>query len=337
MEKNKTLISILNFNGSQDTVSCLKSFYKYEEKDKYCVVVWDNDSKESEKEYLKEKVSRFPLKVHICTSEKYPKLNLQSFDLVIVYSDDNLGFAKGNNRVIKPYLNKFKYIVLLNNDTEFVDRTSSKLLDFLDEHPKVGVATTAIYYFYNKERIWNAGGKAFFGTRKYYTEKYVNQKLKRGEIEKEVDYITGCYFAVRSSLLEQYGGLTEKFFFGEEDYELCKRLKRNKVKLMVLLNEKIYHKVGASINRKISEEDKIRRAFIHHLNRFIDMKTFYKTFYWDFWRFVSSLYIFFLIFNISGKKFNKTLNYLQLLNYYAKTRTDVTQEFFREVLDGGII
>ena len=44
--------------------------------------------------------------------------------------------------------------------------------------------------------IWNAGGKMFFGTRKYYTEKYVNEKLKNGITDQYVDYITGCFMVV---------------------------------------------------------------------------------------------------------------------------------------------
>lgn len=337
MEKNKTLISILNYNGSKDTIACLKSFYQYEAKENYCVVVWDNNSQETEKLILLEEILKLPVKNKVCTAEEYQHLNLTNLNLVIVLSKVNLGFAIANNEVIKNRLKDFSNIVLLNNDTEFDNATTSKLVKYLEQDSNVGVITTAIYYYYDKQRIWNAGGKIFLGTRRYYTEKYVNKALEKGITEKEVDYITGCFFVVRSSILKQCGILTEKFFFGEEDYEFCQRMKKKNVKLKVLFNEKIYHKVGATINKNILLEDSIRRAFIHHLNRFIDMKNFYGKTKWSIWCFFSCIYIYILMFKVTRGNLKKVKEYISLLNFYARKRDCVDQEFFIKTLSGGII
>lgn len=53
MEEYKALISILNYNGSEDTLNCIKSFYHYEEVKNYSIVIWDNHSEIKEQEQLK--------------------------------------------------------------------------------------------------------------------------------------------------------------------------------------------------------------------------------------------------------------------------------------------
>lgn len=338
MEKRKALISILNYNGSQDTINCIKSFYSYENRKDYCIVIWDNHSKKDQQEELRSSLLKLESTLKICTYEQYHSIDLQDYEIVLVFSYENLGFAKGNNRVIENQLDKFEYIILLNNDTIFEYNTTYHLMNYLDKHASIGVATSSIYYYYKKDSVWNAGGKVFFGTRKYYTEKYVNQKIKEKNTEKLVDYITGCYLVAKSDIFQKYGLLTEKFFFGEEDYEFCKRMKKNKVKLAVLLDQKIYHKVGASITKNdLSIISIVRKSFVHHLNRFIDMKEFYSFGFWQLWRLFSSIYIYFLMLKISRGNWLLITKYVILLNYYGTMKSDVNKSFFHAVLDGKII
>lgn len=338
MEEYKALISILNYNGSEDTLNCIKSFYHYEEVKNYSIVIWDNHSEIKEQEQLKKGLLELKYRIKICSNLEYETLNIQNFDIVLVLSSENLGFAKGNNHVIRKQINNFDYIILLNNDTIFELDTTKRIINYLHKHNSVGIATSSIYYYHHPESIWNAGGKMFFGTRKYYTEKYVNEKLKNGITDQYVDYITGCFMVVKSAIFQQFGLLTEKYFFGEEDYEFCKRMKRNKVKLIVLFNEKLYHKVGASISRNnLSSIYTIRKSFIHHLNRFIDMKYYYPALFWECWRLSSSIYIFLLMFMKSKGNLKLIMKYILLLNYYAKRKNGVGKKFFLAVLNGKII
>ena len=337
MQVNKILISILNYNGSEDTLACLQSFYRYEEKSKYCIVIWDNASSENEKQVLLNGISKLDLNWHFCSVQEYASMDdITEYDLLIVFSPQNLGFAKGNNEVINRQLDKFPMIVLLNNDTEFIGSTTSRLVSYLYEHNDIGGVTSAIYYWKQKDKVWNAGGKFCWGSRKYFTESYVAKKIKNNITEQSVEFVTGCYLVLKSEVLKKYGVFTEKFFFGEEDYEFCMRMAQNKVKLMVLLNEKIYHKVGASISRNSDMNDMIRKTFIHHLNRFIDMKDYYKKRKWDIWRFFSSIYIGLLILKSSNFRFKLMFRYIKKLNWYAKCRNDVDSEFFLTVIKGEI-
>lgn len=338
MINRNTLISILNYNGASDTIACLKSFYTFENPNNYCIVIWDNDSRYDERSKLIESIKEIDVKKYICQEDEYENLSdLKHFDLIVVLSNENYGFAKGNNRVLEKHLNDFSYSILLNNDTEFVENTAENLIHYLEKNDNVGVVTSSIYYYSDKERLWNAGGRIFCGTRKYYLNKDVQIKLERGINEMSADYITGCFLVVKNTVLREHGLLTEKFFFGEEDYEFCRRMKEKKIILKVLLNEKIYHKVGATVQKDINVPLKIRLSFIHHLNRFVDMKSFQHRFIWKIWKCISSIYIFFLMLRISSGDFCKIFRYIQLLNRYSNTLNSVDRDFFISVRNGEIV
>lgn len=336
MNQRRTLISILNYNGSKDTLECIQSFYKYEDKNSYCIVIWDNASAESEKCILKTGILAMKLRYITCTEEEYKEIDIKNYELVLVFSKSNLGFAKGNNVVIRNQLDKFEAIILLNNDTEFISDTTRRLVEYLDLHKDTGCITCAIYYWAQRNKVWYAGAKFIAGSRKTYTEKYVQKQLDRGNRAIQADYITGCYLIVRSDIYKKYGILTEKFFFGEEDYEFCRRMAQNQIKIEVLLDEALYHKVGTSIKRNTDIQGIVRRSFIHHLNRFIDMKQYYSRLYWNVWRFFSSIYIFLLMWRKSGYQTVWIYTYIRKLNHYAVLREEIDKRFFESVVRGEI-
>lgn len=332
------VVSILNYNGSKDTVACIDSIFNYEDSKNITVVILDNDSLHDEINYLRntlENMFTSRLKMLICNLENYMDVDASLYDLIIVLANHNYGFAKGNNLVIKGQLKNFYHVALLNNDTELVSASLTKLCDYLDDNKNVGVATTSIYYYADKRKIWNAGGKIFFGTRKYFTENYVDKQMKKGIYVQDVDYITGCFWVSRCDFLEENGLLTEKFFFGEEDYEFSLRMKTRKIPLRVLFTEKIYHKVGASINK--DNKNVYRKTFIHHLNRMIDMKSYYPKLVWNIWRMLASLYFYFLLTNMNMISYSKGFEYIRKLNQFANGRELIDKDFFDDVINGKII
>lgn len=333
----KNLVAILNYNGSEDTLACIDSFYKYEEKNKFCVVIWDNFSTKEERERLRNGIIDRKYECYFCTDDEYDCVDIALYDLILVYSKKNIGFARGNNRIIRGREDRFKYFILLNNDTEFTESTTSNLIDYMDKKQEVSVVTSVIYYYCDTQKVWNAGGKVFWGTRRYYTEDFVKSKLEHGQRVQTVDFVTGCYLVIRPELVKNEGLFSEKFFFGEEDYEFCLRMKKKKKILQVLLNEKMYHKVGTSIKRDVPLEEMYRRAFIHHLNRFINMKTFYGKVHWNLWRMMSSLYIQKMMMTSYRLSFDKSRKYIQVLNKCAKNREDVDREFFLSVMKGEVV
>lgn len=321
-------VVILNFNGTNDTIECLKSIYKFENKNRFSLIIFDNNSIYTEINKLEKYICDLEeYRILVCNYETYINLDISSFDIILVKNDRNLGFAAGNNAAINPHRKRFKYFFLLNNDTEMVSSAISNIINYMKKDISAKIVTTAIYYFYNKERIWNAGGKLFWGTRKYYREKYLYNLLKKGKTYLQVDFVTGCFFGIRADDIPNEGIYTEQFFFGEEDYNFSMIAKKKNYKMIVLLKEKILHKVGATIGKEKENENVYVKFFVHHLNRFIDMRNFYTKTKWHIWKCFASGYIFLIIFKES-KNIKTSLDYIFSLNYLSLKMNKVTYEDF---------
>ncbi|MEJ0088283.1 MAG: glycosyltransferase family 2 protein [Limisphaerales bacterium] len=106
-------IIIVNYNGLNWLKACLESVRCLEGVITEVIVV-DNASTDGSMEAL-------------CA---YPWVK-------VVQSDQNLGFAGGNNLGLRDC--SFDYVLLLNNDTVIVPNFLQPLCDYLDQHPEVGV------------------------------------------------------------------------------------------------------------------------------------------------------------------------------------------------------
>lgn len=320
-------ILILNWNGWQDTIDCLQSLQKSTYKD-YFIVVGDNGSTNDSKKKI----------VEFCAKEQIPirqeKLNEENINSVargeIILYDllTNNGFAKGNNLMVK-YSKKFcpDYYFVLNNDTEVAPDFMDVLMNFKVSHPAYQVLTPLIPYYYEKERVWCAGGKVFWGFRKYF---YADKPI---DSIKETDYIdcsfvTGCAMLFSDNSLKTDGSLySEAFFFGEDDFELALRFKRENVKQACVLKSIVFHKVSSSTSTAPS----LKKIYIHYLNRYINLRQNLNFFSFQCWRLINNAYLFRLL---KRKDFstNEVMDFLKKINEDCFKYDGVSKEQFENTL-----
>lgn len=333
-----TGIIVLNWNGWKDTIACLKSLYSLQETNFFVIVV-DNGSSDNSIE----EIDNF-LKVN--RKAEFYKVNEVSGNLDITGADygkitnkttflyclkQNYGFAKGNNIGIEfAKLLHPEFILLLNNDTEVEPDFLSKLISFSKSYPKYVALCPKICFFYDKNLIWNCGGKIWWGFRKYYYARSKEDSIKEKEYL-EISFVTGCALFFRTSMVENSKLLTERFFHGEEDFELSYRYKKLGYKMACVLGSKIYHKVGSSTKSLNS----IGKIYAHYLNRFINMRLHMNKVSYICWKGVSFIHIYRLLKhrNISNEEIIK---FIKKLNIESKQLNEVTQQKFLDVLRNGI-
>lgn len=245
-----TAILVLNWNGADDTIACLQSLAHA--KGEFYVYVIDNGSTD-------DSVVRIQSWIDAQTV-----LNAS-----VIALDRNYGFARGNNEGLVAIRDrKFDSYLLLNNDTEVMPDFLVRLTDFSSRNPEYRVLTPKINYYFNKNKVWNCGGIRFLGFRKYYYAGKTDDVVRRVE-KLDATYITGCALFFYPELLDADGRLfTERFFFGEEDFEFSIRMKRRGVKMACVMDSLIFHKVNASTS-KMSSTNKL---YLHFLNRYIDVR-----------------------------------------------------------------
>ncbi len=266
-----TDVVILNWNGGADTIACLESLGAQTSRDVRVVIV-DNGSED-------DSVAR----IGDWASDRNAALE-------VIENGDNLGFAAGCNVGIRHALAAgADYVMLLNNDTVLAPDVVGILVRFLDQHPDYAAVTGQIRYA-DRPVIWNCGGDlTWFGSRKYlYGEQPVARVPQTGW--RRITFVTGCAALVRASVFREQGLLTERFFFGEEDYDFSRRLRRAHLLIASCLDAVITHRVGSSIDRA-APPVALGRYYVYYLNRFIDMRDHYPRPVWWLWRWASLAYV----------------------------------------------
>lgn len=230
-------VSILNFNGKDNTIDCLKSLEKTSRNSfDFKVLVIDNGSRE---------------KLEL---PSFPNLNVQ-----LIENKENLGFSGGHNVGINYALkNGADFVVILNNDT-VVDK--NLILELIKSSKEdVGIVAPKIYFYpgfefhkgrYKKEDegkvFWYAGGIMDFGNvigHHRGVDEVDNGQYKNSEI---TDFASGCCMLVKKEVFEKVGVFDDGYFLYYEDNDLSQRAKRSNFKILYNPKAILWHKNAGSV------------------------------------------------------------------------------------------
>lgn len=228
MMSNKISVAIIivNFNGTDDTIECLRSidntiYHKGEVN--YEIILVDNGSRNP---IIISDISGVKSKVHLISSTK------------------NLGFAGGNNfglQYIMEHKIYFDMLLLLNNDTILVDDSISRLAIMLNSS-SFGIGGAINYYFSNPNEIWQAGNLFRPNRLKGIT---IKSNIEGNDFIK-VDFVPGSSMMIKKEVIDQVGFLDDRFFAYYEEMDMSIRASRFGYETGFLQSTKILHKVGKS-------------------------------------------------------------------------------------------
>lgn len=293
-----TVIILVNWNGADDTIACLNSLLLAQ--GAFFVVVVDNASDDNSVQRIK-----------TFADEHKEQLRVDVLDL-----DDNYGFAVGNNKGIH-YASQFNpdSYLLLNNDTEVAPNFLTELLAFSKVHTAYRALSPRINFFHDKDEIWDCGGNICLGKR---DNKYANKHgdALQGKVMIPITFISGCALFFYPELLDDSGKLfTERYFFGEEDFEFSIRMRKKDVKMACVTSSQIYHKVGRSRN-KMKAIAHVGKYYMYYLNRLITLRTHCSPLYY---RFLELLYM------------PQCFRYFYSINHSVKTSWNMLLRLLKEV------
>src|SRR5690554_4009199 len=190
MEEPSVAIILVNWNGYIHTRNCLLSLRKISYGN-YKTIVVDNGSSDGSGDALEREFE----------------------EISLIRNSENLGFTGGNNEGIKYACEHgFKYLMLLNNDTEVEPDFLTSLIERMEADDKVGAIQPKFYFLLNKNVIWNAGGIFYPSMGLTYTIGNGMGNKPAYDQYREIDWITGCGFLVRADIVRKIGGLADKFF-----------------------------------------------------------------------------------------------------------------------------
>lgn len=225
-----TSIITVNFNQPELTLQLLASISQHIALAEVEVIVVDNGSRADHGAAFK---------------SAYPSL-------VYIRSEENLGFAGGNNLGIR--VAKGDYLLLVNNDTEITASLLPVLQKELKDNPAIGLVSPLILYFDDKTCIQYAG----FTEMNYLTcrnESIGNNETDQGQydgISRETGYCHGAAVMCRRTDLEAIGLMDELFFLYYEELDWCEKFKKAGKKIWFTGDARIYHKESMSVGKESS-------------------------------------------------------------------------------------
>lgn len=326
-----TIIIILNWNGWKDTIDCLKSLYQVQTED-FFIIVADNGSSDNSVTVFEDWLSKENRNYYILLQDEVPKIKIKSQDCILYKLKENYGFAKGNNYAVE-LAKQFSpdYFLLLNNDTEVKSDFLNELYKFVEFHPEYNVLTPLIRYYSDKNKIWNCGGKLFAGFRKYYYAGSSLCDIKEKEFIK-ISFITGCALFFKSDLVKESPIFSERFFFGEEDFEFSLKMRKQKVKMACILKSHVFHKVSTSV-----EKIKVNLLGMKHygyLQRFIDVRINYGNTFFFFWKLLYFPYIYRYLSSLKIP-FSEIISLYKCVWRESLQKDSVTKEDFEKLVKKG--
>ncbi|MFT4095296.1 MAG: glycosyltransferase family 2 protein [Niabella sp.] len=131
----KTAIIILNYKNYTDTITCVERIFKFSDTDLLTVFVIDNDSQNNSLAHINE---HFSGRWNVVQWDDGLTENAIDANIILVQNSENKGYAYGNNVGLKIAYNiGYQYLLVLNNDTLFVEDVIPKLKLIVDNDSKV--------------------------------------------------------------------------------------------------------------------------------------------------------------------------------------------------------
>lgn len=234
----KIAVVIVNWNGKNDTLACLQSFYHTQYRFPIRLIVIDNASSDGSVAAIG---GNFP-------------------DVKLIVNKHNLGFTGGNNQGIKFALKELaQFIFLVNNDTLFSAHTIEDLVHCFERRQNCSIAGPKIYfapgYEFHKKRykqsergrvLWYAGGLIDWPNIRGYHRGVDEIDHGQYDHEEPTDFISGCAMMIKSEVFTRVGLFDERYYLYYEDLDFNIRVHKAGGSIYYVPSSILWHKNAGS-------------------------------------------------------------------------------------------
>jgi GT2 family glycosyltransferase len=233
------LVSIItvNFNQLDATCALLDSVQRQDYRNVEIFVV-DNGSRENPGQVL---------------FEKYPKVKF-------IRSEQNMGFAGGNNLAVKQAKGEFLFFV--NNDAELTHGCVERLLALFEKVPDLGIVSPLICYASSlkltdsskndkKSDVIQFAGMTRVNPFTGRNRTIGNKEPDKGQFAEPqpTAYAHGAAMMISRRVLEQVGPMDEGFFLYYEELDWCERIRQAGFGVWVEPRARVYHKESLTVQK----------------------------------------------------------------------------------------
>ncbi len=182
--------------------------------------------------------------------EKYPSLE-------IIEPKTNNGFSAGHN-VVLPLIDS-EYHAIINPDVLIDPDVLSKMVEYMDAHPDIGLLSPRICFPDGRMQIL---GKRDPELKYLVASRLRNDSEPSATLRKyamldedmsvpvDIENASGCFMLVRTELFRELGGFDEGYFMYFEDCDLSRRI-RQKARVVYFPDATVYHVWGRESKKNV--------------------------------------------------------------------------------------
>ena len=196
----------------------------------------------------------------------------------IIVNAVNRGYAGGNNDGIAAASGR--HVLILNPDTLVLGNALPAMVAYADAHSQVGALGP---------QLLNPDGSVQSSRRRFPTlatalfeSTWLQSLAPRGVLShyylldrsdnatQEVDWLVGACLLVRREVIQQVGGLDERFFMYSEELDWCRRIRQAGWQIVYLPSARVVHYIGKSSDQVVAQRhiyfqsSKVRYFRKHH-------------------------------------------------------------------------
>lgn len=278
-ESSSVCVITVNWNGSADTVACVRALLNVNYSPLTILVV-DNQSRTgdvealwhglnalaTEREDVRVQTVNAPKLLHTTTmaSSSNTASSRSPVDLAmrghplwqvrLLHAGANLGFAGGMNVGLRHAvdIDNPDYVWLLNNDTEVDPSALDELVNRASLDPRIGLCGSTLVEFEHHSRVQAWGGARYVPWRGRslalgaFSETSATPS-DPGGVEHQMDYVNGASMLVSRAFIERVGLMDERYFLYSEEHDWAHRGRRAGFGLGWAPRSLVFHKHGATI------------------------------------------------------------------------------------------
>jgi hypothetical protein len=208
--ETKLSIIILTWNSREMLKECLNSVHASLRLKEFEIIVVDNGSRDGTGAMLRE---HFP-------------------EVTVIANSTNRGVAPARNQGLE--IAKGNFLLFLDVDTIIPGSAIDTLIEYLGEHPRVGLVGPMLLYpegelQYSCRRFPTIWTKLLRRVPIHAVESLLAEEQYRDwdhTTPRRVDYVIGACQLIRREAFEETGYLDGAMFYGPEDVDYCLRLAR---------------------------------------------------------------------------------------------------------------
>jgi GT2 family glycosyltransferase len=223
-------VVLVSFNTAAITRRCLQTLAASDDGLRKQIIVVDNASTDDSAEML---LREFP-------------------DIRLIVNSSNVGFGRANNQALEFVTEK--YVLLLNTDAFVSADTLRTTVAFMEETPECGVLGVKLLgedgslqpsarYF---PTPWNMFLRDYGLERLFPGTQRIDDMDWPHDSVRECDWVPGCYFLIRKTLIDQICLFDPRYFLYYEEIDFCFRAKQKGWQVWFYPHTMVVHVGGES-------------------------------------------------------------------------------------------